>query len=72
MTACSPMCKQWADNWGARHKSDTMSSDTAEDLKIAMRTEEAQIGMNNAKNAMHTEISYSYTGTKSTIDRATP
>ena len=39
MTSCSPMCKQLADNWEVLQQSDTMLSDTAEDLKIAMRTE---------------------------------
>ena len=39
VTACSPMYKQCADHWRVLQHSGTMSSDTAEDLKIAMRTE---------------------------------
>ena len=64
VTACSPMCKQWVDNWEVLQQSDAMSSDTAEDLKNAMHTEDSFSGT-------VTEISDSCGRTKSTIARAT-
>ena len=39
VTACASTCRQWADNWEVLQQRDTMSSDTAKDLMIAIRTE---------------------------------